>query len=317
MKINRLGHFRSSSSRLFSSSSSSSSTAPSSSTYGENMDQNDMMESDKLILVDENDNIVDTNNPQLCSKKAGHTFTKDTPRGILHRAFSLFCFNDDNELLLTQRADSKITFPSVWTNTACSHPLQDMTPNEVDVFSEVYPELPGIKHAAVRKAKHELGLNLQPYIQDMQFVSRFHYWASDVQTHGKDSPWGEHEVDYILFLKISQNPPALQLNPEEVAQTKYVSLEELKDMMYHQPNLMWSPWFVGIMERGGFDWWADLENTLQGQNTNTDIQFFDPLPDHVASYNLDRHTRTTGVLKQMSAAEKLASTEPKHWVRIT
>ena len=61
--------------------------------YGENMDQNDMMESDKLILVDENDNIVDIKDPKLCSKRAGHTFDEQTPRGVLHRAFSFFCFS--------------------------------------------------------------------------------------------------------------------------------------------------------------------------------------------------------------------------------
>ncbi|KAG7359279.1 isopentenyl-diphosphate delta-isomerase [Nitzschia inconspicua] len=300
--------------RLFSSSITSSSSFTA---YGENMNQNDMMESDKLILVDENDNVVRAGDPKLCSKKAGHTFDVQTPRGILHRAFSLFCFNQDNQLLLTQRADSKITFPSVWTNTACSHPLQDMALDEVDDFSEAYPRLPGIKRAAVRKAQHELGLDLRQHVDAMQFVSRFHYWAADVQTHGLDTPWGEHEVDYILFVKLPQEVlSSVSLNPEEVSNVRYVFMDELKDMMYHRPDLTWSPWFVGIMERGGFDWWDDLDATLKGTNTNTDIQFFDPLPDHVASYNLDTHTRTTGVLSQ-SAAEKLASTEPKNWVRIT
>jgi isopentenyl-diphosphate delta-isomerase type 1 len=284
------------------------------------MDQSDMMESDKLVLVDENDGIVNVNDSQLCSKRVGHTFDEQTPRGVLHRAFSLFCFNDENKLLLTQRADTKITFPSVWTNTACSHPLQEMPHTEVDVFDQAYPQLPGIKRAAIRKAQHELGLDLSSYQNDIQFVSRFHYWAADVPTHGPNSPWGEHEIDYILFLKIPQPSMTLKLNPEEVANIRYVTIDELKDMLYQQPStLTWSPWFVGIMERGGFDWWKDLEATLQGENTNRDIQFFDPLPDHVASYNLPSHTRTTGVLlrRTMSAAEKLASWEPPNWVRIT
>jgi isopentenyl-diphosphate delta-isomerase type 1 len=283
------------------------------------MDQNDMMESDKLILVDENDHIVETKLADICSKKAGHTFNNKTPRGILHRAFSLFCFDENNKLLLTQRAATKITFPSVWTNTACSHPLQDMVPeSEVDDFEAAYPTLPGIKRAAVRKARHELGLDLSnvPFDQ-IQFVSRFHYWASDVQTHGKESPWGEHEIDYILFVRLPRNELELRLNPEEVSHVDYVTIDELKER-FQDTNLQWSPWFVGIMERGGFDWWADLEATLQGKHTNKDIQFFDPLSDHVASYNLPNHTRKTGVLqKTLSAAETLASTEPKNWVRIT
>jgi len=45
-------------------------------------------------------------------------------KGLLHRAFSVFLFRpSDGKLLLQKRADEKITFPSMWTNTCCSHPL--------------------------------------------------------------------------------------------------------------------------------------------------------------------------------------------------
>ena len=266
--------------------------------YGADMNQEDMMESDLLVIVDHDDNVIELSDEQSVSKKAAHTFSDEQPRGILHRAFSLFCFNEDGKLLLTQRAADKITFPGVWTNTACSHPLMQMPLSEVDVWPEAFPEMRGIKRAAARKAKHELGLDIQPFIPDVQFVSRFHYWASDVLTHGPEAPWGEHEVDYILFVQSPVQEFPIEVNPEEVAGVKYVSISELKDMLYNQPELTWSPWFVGIMERGGFDWWEDLENTLQGKNTNKDIQFFDPLPNHVATYNTLEHTRQiTGVWK--------------------
>jgi len=266
--------------------------------YGADMNQEDMMESDLLVIVDHNDNVIDIAKAQSVSKKAAHTFNGEQPRGILHRAFSLFCFNEDGKLLLTQRANDKITFPGVWTNTACSHPLMQMPLSEVDVWPDAFPDMPGIKNAAARKAKHELGMDIRSLLPQIQFVSRFHYWASDVQTHGPQAPWGEHEVDYILFLQAPEERFQLDINAEEVANTKYVSIDELKDMLYHQPDLTWSPWFVGIMERGGFDWWEDLDNTLAGKNTNQDIRFFDPLPDHVATYNTPEHTRqTTGVWK--------------------
>jgi len=266
--------------------------------YGADMNQEDMMESDLLVIVDHDDNVIDLSEEQSVSKKAAHSFSNEQPRGILHRAFSLFCFNEDGKLLLTQRASDKITFPGVWTNTACSHPLMQMPMSEVDVWPDSFPEMPGIKNAAARKAKHELGLDIRPLLSDIQFVSRFHYWASDVQTHGPEAPWGEHEVDYILFLQAPVQEFALDVNPEEVVDAVYVTIEELKDMLYNQAELIWSPWFVGIMERGGFDWWEDLQNTLEGKNTNKDIQFFDPLPNHVATYNAPEHTRqTTGVWK--------------------
>ena len=219
--------------------------------YGADMNQEDMMESDLLVIVDHNDNVIELSEEQSVSKKAAHSFSNEQPRGILHRAFSLFCFNEDGKLLLTQRASDKITFPGVWTNTACSHPLMEMPLSEVDVWPDAFPEMPGIKNAAARKAKHELGLNIWPLLSDIQFVSRFHYWASDVQTHGPEAPWGEHEVDYILFLQAPTKKLPLEINPEEVADTIYVSIDELKDMLYNQKHLKWSPWFVGIMERGG------------------------------------------------------------------
>ncbi|CAB9531067.1 Isopentenyl-diphosphate Delta-isomerase 1 [Seminavis robusta] len=167
--------------------------------YGEDMDQQAMMESDMLVTVDENDLLVSTE--ISASKKLAHTFTTDQPRGILHRAFSFFLFDQDNKMLLTQRALSKITFPGVWTNTCCSHPLYGMTPNEVDVTPDAYPDFPGIKHAAIRKLKHELGIEAQYVPHDkITFLSRFHYWASDTVTYGTENPpWGEHEVDYIYF----------------------------------------------------------------------------------------------------------------------
>jgi isopentenyl-diphosphate delta-isomerase len=243
-----------------------------------------------LIAVDSHDVLVEG---ALVSKKKAHSFDKTQPRGICHRAFSLFVFTPDGKLLLTQRAASKITFPSVWTNTCCSHPLLGMTPNEVDVVPDAYPQFDGIKHAAVRKSKHELGITSIDHSQ-IHFVSRFHYWAADTLTHGNESPWGEHEVDYILFCQMEE-PKEIAVDPEEVAAYKYVSIQELKTMM-KDPDLLWSPWFLGIMERGGFDWWQDLESSLAGKNTNSDVVFFDPAPEHAANYNLATHTRQTGVL---------------------
>ena len=279
-------------------------TVPKGADYGVDMDQNAMMESDMLVTVDINDVLVQSPvegdaDSKYCSKKEGHAFGPDSPRGVLHRAFSFFLFNKKGEMLLTQRAGSKITFPNVWTNTCCSHPLWGMTPNEVDVVPDAYPQFDGIKHAARRKLKHELGIEMSdiPH-SDIMFISRFHYWASDTITHGPDTPWGEHEVDYILFLQVDDEPE-VNANPDEVSHYKYVSLQQLKDMMYEEEysDLLWSPWFRGIMERGGFDWWEDLEGSMDGKYTNEDVTFFDATPEHFASYNLPTHTRLTGVLE--------------------
>ena len=272
----------------------------SSTDYGVDMDQEDMMETDMLIAVDCNDVLV----PGVrLSKRDGHTFNKDTPRAALHRAFSFFLFDDQGRMLLTKRASSKITFPGVWTNTCCSHPLYGMKPDEVDIVPDAYPSFPGIKHAAIRKAKHELGID-PSYIDHgkIQFVSRFQYWAADSITYGKEAPWGEHEVDYILFLQ-TDGPVPVKANPEEVEEFKYVTIDELKAMR-NEPDLLWSPWFLGIMDHSGWDWWADLDKSIAGKNTEEEVHFFDPPPEHMASYNLDSHTRQTGVLLERLAEKQ-------------
>jgi isopentenyl-diphosphate delta-isomerase len=258
------------------------------------MDQEALMESDQLLAVDANDILI---SGAALSKRDGHTFDAATPRGVLHRAFSFFLFDRERRMLLTRRANSKITFPGVWTNTVCSHPLTGIAPSEVDATPAAYPAFPGVKNAAVRKCRHELGIGPDCVRRDgIRFITRFHYWAADTLTYGKDAPWGEHEVDYVLFYQTDRDIPVAAA-PDEVGDYKFVSIDELRDML-KQPELTWSPWFLGILERGGWDWWEDLEGALAGKYTNDVITYFDPPVEHTASYNLPSHNRhDTGILR--------------------
>lgn len=87
--------------------------------------------------------------------------------GILHRAFSVFLFNEKNELMLQKRTKEKITFPSIWSNTCCSHPLF--------VQDEMEPGF-GVKRAAIRKLEHELGIPTSTLeINDLRYVSTVLY----------------------------------------------------------------------------------------------------------------------------------------------
>lgn len=266
--------------------------------YGKGMDQLELMENDMLVCVD----LEDVPSGKM-SKKEAHTFNHVTPRGWAHRAFSVFLFDGNGEMLLTQRAASKITFPSVWTNTCCSHPLYGQVVNEVDQPDD-YPTFPGIKHAAIRKLYHELGIvpGDVPH-NDFHFLTRYHYWAADTVTYGEEAPWGEHEIDYILFIQCAGKGPKVNANPEEVDDHKYVSIEDLKNMMHgnseEHRGLLWSPWFRGIMENGGFLFWENLEEALQpgSRFCNSDIVYFDPPKEHCASYNLSMHGKETGVVR--------------------
>jgi isopentenyl-diphosphate delta-isomerase type 1 len=244
---------------------------------GEGLSQDDLMEKDHCILVDEKDGII-----KFLNKKQSHQFTKGKPRGELHRAFSVFLFNNDNELLIQQRAKDKITFPSVWTNTCCSHPLSGQFPSEIDdALAVADGSVPGVKVAAVRKLLHELGIDAnQVPISQFKFLTRLHYWAADVVTHGPESEWGEHEIDYILFIKADVK---VLPNREEVEATQYVSLPQLQKMMDKNSGMLWSPWFRIIVEKFLVHWWQDLDRTLK-TNDFTDyktIYRFDPSSEHM------------------------------------
>lgn len=242
---------------------------------GAGLSQDELMMKDECIVVDDNDKIIGH-----ASKKETHVFSSKNPRGILHRAFSVFLFNSEGKLLLQQRAKDKITFPSVWTNTCCSHPLYGYSPSEADSEEDVANgTVHGVKAAAVRKLQHELGIDpSQVPISKFKFLTRLHYWAADVVTHGPKSPWGEHEIDYILFIKAD-----VELNPnlEEVADVKYVTLAELKFMM--RSKGLWSPWFRIIAEKFLVHWWNDLDRTLT-TNDFVDVKNiyrFDPSREHM------------------------------------
>jgi len=104
--------------------------------------------------------------------------------GLLHRAFSVFLFNSKKELLLQQRASEKITFPNMWTNTCCSHPLAISG----ETGSTLETAILGAKRAAQRKLHHELGiLPEQVPLDKFKFLTRIHYKAAS------DGKWGEHE----------------------------------------------------------------------------------------------------------------------------
>lgn len=177
------------------------------------------------------------------------------PNNMLHRAFSVFLFRpSDGKLLLQKRADEKITFPSMWTNTCCSHPLAfpgEMVAEE-QLGSSTRPcmsfglyrhrWMTGVRRAAQRKLKHELGIpSDQVPLDGFVYITRIHYLAPS------DGIWGEHEsqffliiyflkkllielrltVDYVVFATANVT---LDANENEVSDTKYVSKEELEEL---------------------------------------------------------------------------------------
>ncbi|KAL4758699.1 isopentenyl-diphosphate delta-isomerase IDI1 [Aspergillus foveolatus] len=191
------------------------------------------------IVLDDDDKPIGS-----ASKKTCHLMT-NIDRGLLHRAFSVFLFDSRNRLLLQQRASEKITFPDMWTNTCCSHPLG--IPGETG--SQLDAAILGVKRAAQRKLNHELGIKPEQVpIENFEFFTRIHYKAPS------DGKWGEHEIDYILFIRADVD---LEPNLNEVRDTRYVSADELKEM-FKQTNLKFTPWFKLICDSMLFEWWSHL-----------------------------------------------------------
>lgn len=140
---------------------------------------------ENLIVCTEDDKVVGK-----CSKKDGHLRSVlDQPDALPHRAFSCFLFNENNELLLQRRSSHKITFPNMWTNTCCSHPLHV----EEEMVDGPIP-FQGVKTATVRRMDYELGMkNITE--EDLNMVAKILYRANT------DEKWAEYELDYILFCK--------------------------------------------------------------------------------------------------------------------
>ena len=153
-----------------------------------------------------------------------------------------------------------------------------MEPPEVDTPEDL-PQVPGVKNAAVRKLLHELGITeLKP--EQFHYITRLHYWAADTVTHGPNSPWGEHEIDYVLLAVVPRNSITLQPHPDEVDATAWVSQSKLETMLA-DTKLLFSPWFRIIYHKWLKDWWTHLETTLAAPPDVTTIHRFDPPLEHL------------------------------------
>jgi isopentenyl-diphosphate delta-isomerase len=168
---------------------------------------------EQVVLVDELDNPTG-----LMEKMEAHR------RGVLHRAFSVFVFNDNDELLLQKRAGSKYHSGGLWTNTCCSHPRADESPLE----------------GAKRRLMEEMGF-------DCEINKAFDF----IYRSTLDNQLIEHEFDHVFFGRFSASPKP---NPEEVEDWKYMSIPDIRMEMTQHPY-HFTEWFKIC-----FDKVADLKS---------------------------------------------------------
>tara|TARA_B100000029_G_scaffold105336_1_gene95992 strand:- start:1648 stop:2319 length:672 start_codon:yes stop_codon:yes gene_type:complete len=197
---------------------------------GYDSEQIEMME-ENCILVDKEDNIIGKDSKVNCH----------LGEGKLHRAFSVLLFNNSGDLLIQKRAREKITFPSIWANSCCSHPLH--------IESEI-TGIEGAKNAAKRKMEQELGID--PNLIDLEklnYITKMRYKAR------ADEKWVEYEIDYIFAIKCDVN---INPNKIEIEDTKYVNPEELEDIFRDRKSKI-GPWFRIIKENFLNDIWKSLD----------------------------------------------------------
>ncbi|MEJ7913075.1 MAG: isopentenyl-diphosphate Delta-isomerase [Chitinophagaceae bacterium] len=170
------------------------------------------MTAQEVILVTENDEPTGT-----MDKMEAHR------RGVLHRAFSVFIFNNSGRMLLQKRAQKKYHGGGLWSNACCSHP---------------YPE-EGVKAAAARRLYEELGFGTP-----LEKVFAFTYRAE------VENNLIEHEYDHVFC---GEYEGAMGLNEQEVDDIAYMSMTELELSIQRQPANFTS-WFRIAFPQIQ-DWW--------------------------------------------------------------
>ena len=167
---------------------------------------------EQVILVDEQDRQVGVMEKMEAHEKA-----------LLHRAFSVFIFKSNGEMLLQQRAISKYHSGGLWTNACCSHPRS----NEETIA------------AAKRRLKEEMGFDTT-----LEKVFDFTYKAVF------DNGLTEHEFDHVF---VGTYNGVIDANEKEVHAFEYKSMELIKAEL-ESKNDHYTAWFHIAFPKV-YQWW--------------------------------------------------------------
>jgi len=161
---------------------------------------------EQVILVNERDEPIGLMNKLEAHEKA-----------VLHRAFSVFVLNKNNEIMLQQRAHHKYHSPLLWTNTCCSHQRKDETNIE----------------AGTRRLSEEMGFKTE-----LKELFHFIYKAPF------DNGLTEHELDHVMIGYYNGEP---KINQDEVESWKWMKIEDVKNDMLQNPDI-YTVWFKIIFD---------------------------------------------------------------------
>lgn len=148
---------------------------------------------EEVVLLDEQGHAVGTQ----AKSEVHHT---QTP---LHLAFSCYLLDAEGRLLLTRRADGKVTWPGVWTNSCCGHPAPGET----------------LTDAVRRRVQQELGLavdDLRPVLPTF----RYRVEMADGTVENEMCP---------VLVATCPDPDALDPDPDEVGAAEWVPWTQFRD----------------------------------------------------------------------------------------
>ena len=176
-----------------------------------------------LILVDSDDNV-------LGYRPKAEAHEGD---GVLHRAFSIFLFDDAGNIWLQQRAPGKQLWGGYWANSCCSHPRRGET----------------VDTAAARRLREELGVEAE-----MTFLYRFEYHArfGDIGS--------EHELCSVY---VARSATPIATNPNEIAASEAVAPTTLDRELASNPQC-YTPWLQLEWPRIRNEHWSTVERVLAG-----------------------------------------------------
>jgi isopentenyl-diphosphate delta-isomerase len=176
---------------------------------------------EQIILVNQHDDQIGRDTKLACHQG----------EGILHRAFSIFIFNSQGQLLIQKRSDKKLLWPQYWANSCCSHPLDGEN----------------IDDAVNRRLSQELNLTSR-----LTFIDKFEYRSEYLEIGT------EHELCSI-YIGLSDKFPGI--NENEVAEIKYLNVQQVDQLMLDdQVNV--APWFKLEWQMLRQQHWLSVEKML-------------------------------------------------------
>lgn len=176
-----------------------------------------------LILVDADDREIGSLGKDECHDGDG----------TLHRAFSLFLFDENGALLLQRRSELKRLWPRYWSNTCCSHPRHGESMEE----------------ATARRLQQELDT-----AADLEFIYKFEYQARFAEQGS------EHELCWVYLGRLAQEASA---NESEISELRFVSTNQLNEEISTVPE-RFTPWFKMEWKRLNEEFSERLANYTNG-----------------------------------------------------